>query len=199
MIGYVGTHGMAHALTTVLDAAELLKATDVGGGVRFLLLGDGAEKAALKAEAAARKLDNVVFADSVPRSEVVRYWSLIDLSVIHLKRTPLFETVIPSKLFECMAMGIPVLHGVAGESATIVQREGVGITFEPENASALARSIADLIGDPERRAEMARNATAAARRYDRAELAGAMLKTLERVSAGSMALAAPAATEVTAT
>ncbi|MFY9876177.1 MAG: glycosyltransferase family 4 protein, partial [Rhodomicrobium sp.] len=199
VIGYVGTHGMAHALTTVLDAAELLKATDVGGGVRFLLLGDGAEKAALKADAEARKLDNVVFADSVPRSEVVRYWSLIDLSVIHLKRTPLFETVIPSKLFECMAMGIPVLHGVAGESATIVQREGVGISFEPENASALARSIADLIGDPERRAEMARNATAAARRYDRAELAGAMLKTLERVSAGSMALAAPAATEVTAT
>lgn len=110
VIGYVGTHGMAHALTTVLDAAELLKATDVGGGVRFLLLGDGAEKAALKADAEARKLDNVVFADSVPRSEVVRYWSLIDLSVIHLKRTPLFETVIPSKLFECMAMGIPVLH-----------------------------------------------------------------------------------------
>ncbi|MGB9163674.1 MAG: glycosyltransferase, partial [Rhodomicrobium sp.] len=140
-----------------------------------------------------------VFADSVPRSEVVRSWSLIDLSVIHFKRTPLFETVIPSKLFECLAMGIPVLHGVAGESATIVQREGVGITFEPENASALAQSIADLVGDPERRVEMARNATAAARRYDRAELAGAMLKTLERVSAGSMALAAPAATEVTAT
>jgi glycosyltransferase involved in cell wall biosynthesis len=199
VIGYVGTHGMAHALTTVLDAAELLKATDVGGDVRFLLLGDGAEKAALKADAEARKLDNVVFADSVPRSEVVRYWSLIDLSVIHLKRTPLFETVIPSKLFECMAMGIPVLHGVAGESATIVRREGVGITFEPENASALARSIADLAGDPERRVEMARNATAAARRYDRAELAGAMLKTLERVSAGSMALTAPASTEVTAT
>ena len=199
MIGYVGTHGMAHALTTVLDAAELLKATDMGGDVRFLLLGDGAEKAALKADAEARKLDNIVFADSVPRSEVVRYWSLIDLSVIHLKRTPLFETVIPSKLFECMAMGIPVLHGVAGELATIVQREGVGITFEPENASALARSIADLAGDPERRAEMARNATAAARRYDRAELAGAMLKTLERVSVRSMALAAPASTEVAAT
>jgi glycosyltransferase involved in cell wall biosynthesis len=199
VIGYVGTHGMAHALTTVLDAAELLKASELADDVRFLLLGDGAEKAALKADAAARKIDNVVFADSVPRNEVVRYWSLIDLSVIHLKRTPLFETVIPSKLFECMAMGIPVLHGVAGESAAIVQREGVGLTFEPENASALARSIADLVGDPERRAAMARNAVAAARRYDRAELAGAMLKTLERVNAGSMVIGAPESNEVAAT
>jgi glycosyltransferase involved in cell wall biosynthesis len=199
VIGYVGTHGMAHALTTMLDAAELLKASALADDVRFLLLGDGAEKAALKADAAARKLDNVVFADTVPRNEVVRYWSLIDLSVIHLTRTPLFETVIPSKLFECMAMGIPVLHGVAGESATIVQREGVGVTFEPENASALARSIADLVGDLERRAEIARNAVAAARRYDRTELASAMLKTLERVNAGAMALTTPASTEVTAT
>jgi glycosyltransferase involved in cell wall biosynthesis len=166
--------------------------------VRFLLLGDGAEKASLKADAAARKLDNVVFADSVPRSEVVRYWSLIDLSVIHLKRTPLFEMVIPSKLFECMAMGIPILHGVAGESATIVLREGVGLTFEPENASALARSAAELVGDPERRAEMARNAVAAARRYNRTELAGAMLKTLERVNAKPRTVAVPESTEVTA-
>lgn len=198
VIGYVGTHGMAHALTTVLDAAEFVKTTDLAGDIRFLLLGDGAEKAALKAEAAARKLDNVVFADSVPRSEVVRYWSLIDISVIHLKRTPLFETVIPSKLFECMAMGIPVLHGVAGESATIVEREGVGVTFEPENASALARSIGDLVRDPKRRAEMSGMAVAAARRYDRTELAGVMLKTLERVNAEAMALPAPESTEVTA-
>jgi glycosyltransferase involved in cell wall biosynthesis len=96
-------------------------------------------------------------------------------------------------------MGIPVLHGVVGESAAIVQREGVGVTFEPENASALARSIADLVGDPERRATMARNAVTAARRYDRAGLAGAMLKALERVKAGSMAIATPASAEVTAT
>lgn len=198
VIGYVGTHGMSHALTTVLNAAELLKATDLAGRVRFMLLGDGAEKAALKADAADRKLDNVVFVDTVPRSEVVRYWSLIDLSVIHLKRTALFEAVIPSKLFECMAMGIPVLHGVVGESATIVQSEGVGVTFEPENAGALARSIAELTGDPERRAEMAGRAVAAARRYDRTELAGAMLKTLERVNAGATPLTAPKGAEATA-
>ena len=68
----------------------------------------------------------VVFVDSVPKDEVVRYWSLLDVSIIQLKKTELFTTVIPSKLFECMGMGIPVLHGVAGESAEIVEREGCG-------------------------------------------------------------------------
>ena len=54
---------------------------------------------------------------------MARYWSLLDVSIIHLRRTELFTTVIPSKLFECMGMGIPVLHGVEGESAEIVRNE----------------------------------------------------------------------------
>ena len=62
VIGYVGTHGMAHALKTVLDAAEQIKATDLAGDIRFLLLGDGAEKEALKNTPRRRKIDNVVFA-----------------------------------------------------------------------------------------------------------------------------------------
>src|SRR5690606_8562347 len=139
---------MAHALRTALRAAERIKEQPEGQNIRFVLLGDGAEKAALKAEAAAKGLDNVLFLDSVPRTEVVRYWSLVDISVIHLKRTPLFETVIPSKLFECMAMGIPVLHGVAGESAEIVEREGVGLVFEPEDDAALAMLVLKLASDP---------------------------------------------------
>jgi hypothetical protein len=81
----------------------------------------------------------VSFIDSVPKDEVARYWSLLDVSIIHLRRTELFTTVIPSKLFECMGMGLPVLHGVAGESADIVERERVGLVFEPENARCRAR------------------------------------------------------------
>jgi hypothetical protein len=63
------------------------------------------------------------------------------VSIIHLRKTPLFTTVIPSKLFECMGMGIPVLHGVMGESAKMVEKHGVGMLFEPENADALCRGF----------------------------------------------------------
>ena len=181
VVAYVGTHGMAHGLQTLLKAAERIMMAPDGDSIRFVLLGDGAEKAALKAEAAAKGLDNVLFLDSVPREEVVRYWSLVDVSVIHLKRTPLFETVIPSKLFECMAMGIPVLHGVAGESAEIVVSEGVGLVFEPEDHAALAELVLKLASAPKLRSELARRGIGAAKRYDRAVLAADMLGILQRL------------------
>lgn len=179
--GYVGTLGMAHGLGTVLDAAEMVRDDPRAANIQFLFLGDGAEKAALKARAAARGLANVTFIDSVPRSEVVRYWSIVDIAVIHLKKVPLFDTVIPSKLFECMAMGIPVLHGVAGESSAIVEREGVGLVFQAEDAEALAARALELAGDGTRRTTLGERGLEAARRYDRSMLARQMLEQLERV------------------
>jgi glycosyltransferase involved in cell wall biosynthesis len=182
VVGYVGTHGMAHGLGTLLNAAELLQKEPCDAEkVHFLFLGDGAEKEALKAEAARKALRNVTFVHSVSRGEVVRYWSLIDIAVIHLKKGPLFTMVIPSNMFECMAMGIPVLHGVAGESADIVEREGIGFIFEPENANALAVRVRELATDPARREELARRGIEAARRYDRTALARQMLDILRSV------------------
>ena len=177
--GYIGTHGMAHALETLLEAAVRLKTLPDGDRFRLLLLGDGARKQALMARAKELGLDNVVFVDSVPKDEVVRYWSLLDASIIHLKKTELFTTVIPSKLFECMGMGIPVLHGVAGESAGIVEREKVGIVFEPENVEALCDGLLRLASDRELFAAFQTNGLAAARNYDRSVLAGRMLEVIE--------------------
>jgi len=182
IVGYVGTHGMAHRLSTVLEAAQLAKGDLQLADVHFLFIGDGAEKKSLKDEACTRQLDNVTFIDSVPRDEVVRYWSIIDLAVIHLKRTPLFKTVIPSKMFECMAMGIPVLHGVEGESADIVKREGVGLLFEPENARQLCAAIRRLRADRELLASCRMNGKPAAERYDRKKLAALMLEHLQRAA-----------------
>ena len=181
--GYIGTHGMAHALETLLEAADHLRAVPEAAHIRILLLGDGASKKALKAKAAAMGLDSVLFLDSVAKDQVGRYWSLLDVSVIHLKDAELFATVIPSKLFEGMAMGVPVLHGVRGESAMIVEREGVGLTFEPENAEALADALLMLATDEDRRRALAIRAREAAPGYDRAVLAGDMLRVLEQVAA----------------
>lgn len=177
--GYIGTHGMAHALETLLEAAAKLKARPDGDRYRILLLGDGARKADLIAQAKAKGLDNVLFVDSVSKDQVVRYWSLLDVSIIHLRKTELFTTVIPSKLFECMGMGIPVLHGVAGESAGIVEKEGAGIVFEPENADALCDGLARLAEDRALYDQYRSNALAGAHNYDLSVLAGRMLGMLE--------------------
>ena len=179
--GYIGTHGMAHALETVLQAAQRLKAMPGGESFQFLFLGDGARKLDLQAQAAQMRLDNVVFVESVPKDEVARYWSVLDVSIIHLRRTELFTTVIPSKIFECMGMGLPLLHGVAGESAEIVQREGVGLVFEPENVHQLVHHLLAMHGDAEARDGYRRSGPQAARRYDRRTLALEMLGILERV------------------
>jgi glycosyltransferase involved in cell wall biosynthesis len=194
--GYIGTHGMAHALETVLEAAQRMRSASsarssaAGAAVQasdgkpfhFILLGDGAHKPALKAKAAEMGLTNVHFLDTVPKAEVPRYWSLLDVSIIHLKKEKAFQKVIPSKLFECMGMGIPVLHGVAGESAEIVEREGVGLVFEPENAQALCDGLLRLAEDQALYQQLHEHCLAAAPRYDRSALALKMLGVLAAVA-----------------
>ena len=179
VVGYIGTHGLAHALATLLDAAKALKAAPDGDRFRIILLGDGANKAALRQRAQTEGLDNVIFVDSVSKDQVVRYWSLLDASIIHLKKDALFATVIPSKLFECMSMAIPVLHGVQGESADIVERENVGLLFEPENAEALINALRRLADHPELLARLKANGPLGAQRYDRSSLAADMLQILK--------------------
>ena len=173
--GYIGTHGLAHGLETLLEAAERLRGQDFV----FLFLGDGARKEALKQMAAERKLDNVVFIDSVPKADVARYWSLLDVSVLHLKKTDLFTTVIPSKLFESMGMGLPVLHGVEGESADIVREEGAGIPFEPENAGQLCDALVRLKSNPAELEQFRARCLKGAQNFDRTNLALRMMKILE--------------------
>lgn len=177
--GYIGTHGLAHALDTLLDAAKALKVVPDGDRFRIILLGDGANKSALCQRAKDEGLDNVIFVDSVSKDQVVRYWSSLDASIIHLKKDDLFTTVIPSKLFECMGMAIPVLHGVQGESAGIVEREDVGLLFEPENAEALIDGLRRLADDAELLAHLKANGPVGAKRYDRSSLAAEMLQILK--------------------
>ena len=173
--GYIGTHGLCQGLETLVEAADRLRGT----GVVFLFLGDGARKQHLREMAAAKKLDNVVFIDSVPKAEVPRYWSILDVSVIHLQKAELFTTVIPSKLFESMGMGLPVLHGVEGESADIVREEGAGIPFEPENVDELCSALTRLRSNPTELESFRANCLKGAQNYDRTNLALRMMRVLE--------------------
>ena len=177
--GYIGTHGLCHGLETLVTAAERLRGT----GIVFLFLGDGARKQFLRDMAAEKKLDNVVFIDSVPKAEVPRYWSILDVSVIHLQKAELFTTVIPSKLFESMGMGLPVLHGVEGESADIVRDEHAGIPFEPENVDELVAALRRLKDNPAELEQFKASCLKGAQNYDRTNLALKMMRILESVAA----------------
>jgi glycosyltransferase involved in cell wall biosynthesis len=177
--GYIGTHGLCHGLETLVTAAERLRGT----GIVFLFLGDGARKQFLRDMAAEKQLDNVVFIDSVKKAEVPRYWSILDVSVIHLQKAELFTTVIPSKLFESMGMGLPVLHGVEGESADIVRDEHAGIPFEPENVDELVAALRRLKDNPAELDQFRASCLKGAQNYDRTNLALKMMRILEGVAA----------------
>jgi glycosyltransferase involved in cell wall biosynthesis len=138
---YVGTHGMAHGLETILDAAEILKDNQK---IIFLLVGDGADKAHLINESQRRGLRNVILKEQQPKHKMPLIWAMTDVSLVLLKKLDLFKTVIPSKIFESMAMQKPIILGVEGEARSIVEESGAGMCIEPESAVSLAGAVLEL-------------------------------------------------------
>lgn len=130
IIGYVGTHGMAHKLDFILHCAKKIEDK---GNYHFLFLGNGAEKENLLKLKSELGCSNVTMLDSVTKQDVKRYISILDICLINLRKSELFTTVIPSKIFENAAMGIPILMGVEGEARRIVECYNAGVCFEPEN------------------------------------------------------------------
>jgi len=178
---YIGTLGMAHGLGTVLDAAERMKSNP---DIAFLLVGDGADRAALERQARERGLNNVIFAGSVGKDEVVKYWRLADAALVLLRNRPVFRHVLPSKMFEAMATERPIVLGVLGESAELLEASGAGIVIQPENAEALAQAIERLAADPEAAKEMGRKGRRLVEaEFDRDKLAAQMLEELRSVAA----------------
>jgi len=181
VVGYIGTHGMAHALDTVLDAAAIVDASEVSEEIHFILLGHGAEKARLQMRAEKEGIKSLTFIDSVSKQEVLDYYSVLDASLVHLKKSKLFKSVIPSKIFEAMAMGLPIIIGTEGESADIVLNEKVGIKIEQENADALFDAALRLHNDKTLMKKLSKSGIIAAYKYDRENLALCMLKHLEEL------------------
>lgn len=180
VIAYLGTHGMAHDLGNVLDAAKLLQ--DRSDAV-FLFVGDGAAKPDLLARARAEGLSNVLFHESVPKDDMPDIWSVTDIALVHLKDDPVFATVIPSKIFEAMGMGKPILIvQPKGEASEMVVATQAGEWVGPANPQALAAAILALEEDRTRRDRMSSFSRKAAELNSRDRLAGEMLQILRSVS-----------------
>ena len=146
LVCYAGTMGMAHGLETLLDAASQLQQQNPD--VRFLLVGEGAEKERIKALAQSRALTNIRFLDQQPRERIPAILSASDACLVLLKKTDVFKTVIPTKMLEFMSSARPVILAVEGQARQIVEEAGAGVVVEPENAAALERAIVQLATNP---------------------------------------------------
>jgi glycosyltransferase involved in cell wall biosynthesis len=175
---YIGTIGMCAGLDVVLAAARKLRAQN-RRDVKFLMVGDGAQREPLARRAAEEGLDNVVFAGRRDKREIPDLLAASDACLVHLQKKELFRSVYPSKIFEAAAMARPILLGVEGAAAELLSRPGAGLCFEPENADALLAGIDQLRGDPLAAAQMGRRALRWVRRdFDRRDLAAAYLEIL---------------------
>ncbi len=178
VVAYIGTHGMAHALDKVLDAARLLEAEQ---DICFLFAGGGAARAELEQSVTSRGLSNVVLIPRQPKDMMPALWSLCDISLISLRDTPLFEQVIPSKIFESMGMGLPMIISCPeGEATGIIRQTRSGLVVPPEQPEQLAAAVRELYEDRERCKTLANNSAAAAAAYDRTAMASKMLGSLQQ-------------------
>jgi len=180
VVSYLGTHGLAHDLGNVVGAAELLRdETDIV----FLLVGDGADKANVIEAAREKNLENVLFHDSVPKAQMPGIWALIDISLVHLKDDPVFAAVIPSKIFEAMGSGKPiVIVQPRGEAVSMVEEAGAGEWVSPERPEELAAVIKRLHNDATLLRQYGEASGAAAPMHSRDRLAKEMQMMLDELS-----------------
>jgi glycosyltransferase involved in cell wall biosynthesis len=191
VIGYVGTHGMAHALSNVVAAAEVLKARGEDRIV-FMLAGAGAERDMLieRAKASGVFDAQMRFLPMQPKEAMPRVWSLCDVALVHLKDSPTFAEVIPSKIFEAMGMGLPLLIAAPeGEATAIVRDDNAGLVVEAEQPEALADAAVKLLEDEALRRKLAEDSHAAAASHSREAQAQQFIDVLDEVVVGRGATA----------
>ncbi|MGE5363879.1 MAG: glycosyltransferase family 4 protein [Bacteroidota bacterium] len=174
--GYIGTIGMAHSIGTLIRAAEITRHLNI----RYLIVGSGAEREKLEKEIRAKNLDNIKIFPIQTKSQIPAIIKSLDVFIVHLKNDPLFNTVIPSKMFEGMIMRKPLLIGVNGESRNIVESSESGLFFEPENETDLAEKLLYYINTPSDREAHGNNGYEFVRKnFDRGMLASKYLDIIK--------------------
>lgn len=144
IVSFTGTIGMAHGLEIILNSAK-----KIDSKIKFLVIGDGAKKSELINRANTERLNNIKFISNISWQEIVNINQIIDMHLVHLINSPEFKKVIPSKIFESMALKKPIIMGVLGESRTIVDKAGCGLNIIPEDVDDLNRTIKYAINNPQ--------------------------------------------------
>ncbi|CAA6802232.1 MAG: Glycosyl transferase, group 1 [uncultured Sulfurovum sp.] len=170
IVGYIGTHGMAHSLDFIINSIAKIKDNEI----HFLFIGDGAIKSEIVELATSLNLTNITFLDSILKEEVPSYLSICDISLAPLKNRKNFREVIPSKIFEASAMGKPTLLGVQGQAQEIIEKYNAGLCFVPEDEDDFILKLNEL---KEKTTYLAcqKGCRELAKNYDRKNLAEEML------------------------
>ncbi len=177
VIAYFGTHGLAHNLLNSIHAAKIVENEDI----HLLFIGEGAEKTSMINAVDKLKITNVHFIDRKPRTELAKYWSIADAGLVHLKNDPTFETVIPSKIFETMAIGLPIVYsGPQSEGADIIRETQSGLISIADSPQDLAKNFSMLKKDKELYIRLKNNSKSSSSIFSRDAQAKGTLEVLKK-------------------
>lgn len=130
---YAGNIGKAQSLGIVINTAAKLKKDGIND-IKFFLIGAGIERETIEKKIQEENLQNyVILTGVIPSDNVGEFLEAADVLFLHLKGDPLFEITIPSKLGNYFSMSKPILCGVKGEAAEMVEISKSGLCFEPDN------------------------------------------------------------------
>jgi glycosyltransferase involved in cell wall biosynthesis len=182
---YIGTIGIACGLGVVLKAASIL--CERGRkDIVFMLVGDGAMRKELQQCAGRMNLKNVIFTGRQEKAAIPAFLAASDACLVHLKKQNLFRTVFPSKILECAAAGLPIILGVEGYAADMIQKARCGICIEPDNAPQLVDAVVRLVEDPPLRRALGQSGCSYVREhFDLDDLATRYMTILQSVAGGS--------------
>ncbi len=174
---YIGTFGMSHGLDVILDTA---KSIDEKAGIHFLLIGDGAERERIIQKANELKLRNVTILPLQLKRDIARFISISDLGIVAMKNIPLFQTAIPSKIFEYAAMKKPVILATGKiEGAKLIEEHDCGLVIDPEDSTKLKEAILKLYSDSSLRKRLGENGFRAVKQhFNRDIMADRMLEVI---------------------
>ncbi len=172
IFSYIGTHGLAHNLDFILNCS---KKTDEK--IHYIFIGEGAEKNNLINRTSNENIKNITFLDLMPKSEIVKYIKISDAAIINLKRSNTFKNVIPSKIFENVALKVPILLGLEGESKDLIKKYGVGLCYKPENIQSFLLASKDILNFKNLNYE--KKTKIFVKKFDRKNLAEKMIKFID--------------------
>lgn len=178
---YIGTIGLCSCLEVINGMADELRKRN-RNDIKVLVVGDGAIKQQLENEAMEMGLENIVYTGLQEKKLMPAFISVSNACVAHLKKHELFQSVLPSKIFESLAMGKPIILGVEGDAEELINDAKAGICVEPENPSQLADAVIKLADDQQLAAELGENGhDYCMKNYNRDVLAGKYIELIETV------------------
>lgn len=172
---FTGSHGHKDGIDLIVNAAERCPE------VNFLLVGEGGDKQANVEEAARRGLTNIEFRDPIPKSQIPRLLAACDIGLHVVAPIPVFDKgMSPTKLFDYMAMGMPVVTNARTPLSRVIADDEIGAVTDPDDIASGVRRVA-AADEETRRRWREREAELMASTYSRTAAGRRMAEVLDEV------------------